>query len=163
MYTKPLLLFLFENRFKAFGPVRYARIVMDPVTKRSRGTGFVNFYKEEDAIKCLDESERLEQLTNANRDSSKGKEKTHQPQSLLTIDPSSSTAASLTLHGRVLGVSEAVSKGSADKLREERDRKGKTKDRRNLYLMHEGGKQARARCHAWVFARPDHCFCFQSV
>lgn len=113
---------------------------MDPVTKRSRGTGFVNFYREEDAIKCLDESERLSSLTGASAGSSaKGKDKVAQPPSLLTIDPSSSTAASLTLHGRVLGVSQAVSKGSADKLREDRDRKGQTKDRRNLYLMHEGG------------------------
>lgn len=125
------------HSFKTFGPVKYARIVMDPVTKRSRGTGFVNFYREEDAIKCLEESERLESLTRTSITSAKGK--TAQPPSLLTIDPSSSTAASLTLHGRVLGVSEAVSKGSADKLREERDRKGQTKDRRNLYLMHEGG------------------------
>lgn len=115
---------------------------MDPVTKRSRGTGFVNFYRQADAIKCLEESERLATLTGTGSSSAKGKDKAAAPPSLLTIDPSSSTAASLTLHGRVLGVSEAVSKGSADKLREERDRKGQTKDRRNLYLMHEGGK-----CH----------------
>lgn len=112
---------------------------MDPVTKRSRGTGFVNFYRAEDAVKCLEESERLASLTGTSTTAVKGKDKVAQPPSLLTIDPSSSTAASLTLHGRVLGVSEAVSKGHADKLREERDRKGQTKDRRNLYLMHEGG------------------------
>lgn len=112
---------------------------MDPVTRRSRGTGFVNFYREADALKCLEESDRLASLTGTDAASTCAKGKTAQPPSLLTIDPSSSTAASLTLHGRVLGVSEAVSKGSADKLREERDRKGQTKDRRNLYLMHEGG------------------------
>jgi nucleolar protein 4 len=56
-------------------------------------------------------------------------------------DPSMSGASKLTLHGRVLAAVAAVSKGDADKLREDRDKKGNTKtDRRNLYLMREGGK-----------------------
>lgn len=54
-------------------------------------------------------------------------------------DPSMSGASRLTLHGRVLAAVAAVSKGDADKLREDRDKKGNTKtDRRNLYLMREG-------------------------
>jgi nucleolar protein 4 len=54
-------------------------------------------------------------------------------------DPSGSTASRLTLHGRVLAAVLAVSKGDADKLREDRDKKGAAKtDRRNLYLMREG-------------------------
>lgn len=54
-------------------------------------------------------------------------------------DPGSSAASPLTLHGRVLAAVPAVSKGDADKLREERDKKGAAKtDRRNLYLMREG-------------------------
>ena len=128
------------NLFKAFGAVRYARIVMDPVTKRSRGTGFVNYYKEEDALNCLEEADRLATMTGsgAGRDG-KGK-KAVIPMSLLTADPSSALAAKLTLHGRVLGVSSAVSKGQADRLREDRDKSGKNKDRRNLYLMHEGSE-----------------------
>ena len=130
--------------FKEFGPVRYARIVMDPVTKRSRGTGFVNFYKEESALHCLEEADKLALTSGsgagaADGKGAKGKGKAI-PQSLLTADPSSALAARLTLHGRVLGVSSAVSKGQADSLREERDRKGANKDRRNLYLMHEGSE-----------------------
>lgn len=59
--------------------------------------------------------------------------------SLLMADPGSSAASPLTLHGRVLAAVPAVSKGDADKLREERDKKGAAKtDRRNLYLMREG-------------------------
>lgn len=58
--------------------------------------------------------------------------------SLLQPDPSSGLAARLSLHGRVLGVSRAVSKETADKLREDRDKEGKGKDKRNLYLMREG-------------------------
>lgn len=54
-------------------------------------------------------------------------------------DPGSSAASPLTLHGRVLAAVPAVSKGDADKLREDRDKKGGAKtDRRNLYLMREG-------------------------
>lgn len=60
------------------------------------------------------------------------------PSSVFTADPSSSTAASLTLHGRVLGISSAVSRDDADRLREDRDRKGAKKDRRSLYLLREG-------------------------
>ena len=47
------------KRFKAFGPVKYARIVMDPISNRSRGTGFVCFYRDEDAQKVLEESDKL--------------------------------------------------------------------------------------------------------
>lgn len=43
-------------RFKAFGPVRYARIVYDSTTKRSRGTAFVCFWNDEDAQKVLQAS-----------------------------------------------------------------------------------------------------------
>lgn len=135
---------LFEL-FKAFGPVRYARIVMDPVTKRSRGTGFVNLYREEDALACLQEGDRIAAQTGAivGGDANDKKRKSKAviaPKSLLSADPSSASAARLSLHGRVLGVSPAVSKGQADKLREDRDKSGKTKDRRNLYLMHEGSE-----------------------
>ena len=54
-------------------------------------------------------------------------------------DPATSGAAGLTLNGRVLAAVSAVSKDDADKLREDRDKKGAAKtDRRNLYLMREG-------------------------
>lgn len=42
-----------------FGPIRYARVTMDPDTGRSRGTGFVSFWRLEDASKCLEEAERM--------------------------------------------------------------------------------------------------------
>ena len=56
------MLFLRQSlySFKAFGPVRYARIVIDHVTNRSRGTGFVCFYRDEDAQKVLKEAAKLE-------------------------------------------------------------------------------------------------------
>lgn len=56
-------------------------------------------------------------------------------------DPGSSRSSRLTLHGRVLAAVSAVSKDDADKFREDRDKQGAAKtDRRNLYLMREGGK-----------------------
>lgn len=62
-------------------------------------------------------------------------------------DASSSTASKLVLHGRVLAAVLAVSKGDADELREDRDKKGQAKtDRRNLYLMREGGMSFLSVC-----------------
>ena len=47
------------HSFKRFGPLQYARIAMDPKTNRSRGTGFIHFYRAEDGKKVLDEAETL--------------------------------------------------------------------------------------------------------
>jgi hypothetical protein len=53
-------------RFHAFGPLRYARITMDPVTGRSRGTGFACFWNKEDADKVVQQSELLRSETTGN-------------------------------------------------------------------------------------------------
>ncbi|GAA6062588.1 hypothetical protein JCM10212_004183 [Sporobolomyces blumeae] len=117
--------------FKQFGAVRYARIVYDPTTKRSRGTAFVCMWNDADAAQVLRESETL--------NAGLAGETSTKKSSLLMADPSSSGASKLTLHGRVLAAVRAVSKDDADKLREDRDKKGNAKtDRRNLYLMREG-------------------------
>ncbi|SGY69449.1 BQ5605_C004g03016 [Microbotryum silenes-dioicae] len=122
---------------KEFGPVRYARIVYDPTTKRSRGTAFVCFWKREDAQKMLEASESLNAGLFVGETSHKRNKGASQ--SLLMADPGTSEASKLTLHGRVLAAVAAVSKDDADKLREDRDKKGGAKsDRRNLYLMREG-------------------------
>jgi nucleolar protein 4 len=49
--------------FRAFGPLRYARITMDPETGRSRGTGFACFWNKEDADKVLEQAEILRSET----------------------------------------------------------------------------------------------------
>jgi nucleolar protein 4 len=46
--------------FRPFGPLRYARIVMDPKLGRSRGTGFVCLWNKEDAEKVLNLVRMLE-------------------------------------------------------------------------------------------------------
>lgn len=119
-------------RFKKFGPLRYARIVMDAKMNRSRGTAFVCFWRDEDAERVRELSDEVNSLKDATVASSST------TKSVLMPDPTSSKASQLTLHGRVLAVSEAVSKDRADKLREDRDKKSAATDRRNLYLMREG-------------------------
>jgi len=47
------------SRFRAFGPLRYARITIDQATSRSRGTGFACFWNLEDADKVVVQSELL--------------------------------------------------------------------------------------------------------
>lgn len=57
-----MLLTLFL-RFRAFGPLRYARITLDHATGRSRGTGFACFWNLEDADKVVEQSEILRMET----------------------------------------------------------------------------------------------------
>ncbi|CAE6494033.1 unnamed protein product [Rhizoctonia solani] len=122
--------------FRAFGPLRYARITMDQETGRSRGTGFVCFWKKEDADSAIEEAEAMAKELGTDASGSK----VHNPfsMSLLTPDPSASLAKRLVLQGRTLSVARAVTRGEADRLREEGERSREKQDKRNLYLMREG-------------------------
>jgi len=62
--------------------------------------------------------------------------------SILTPDPSSSLAQSLVLHGRTLDVVRAVTRDQASKLKEEGERARQKADKRNMYLLKEGGKDS---------------------
>lgn len=104
------------------------------MTGRSRGTGFVSFYTQEAADNVLKLSEQLSLA----EPSTKPANNPFSAPSLIVADPSSSTASKLTLHGRVLNVTPSVSKKQAENLRESNDRSKQVKDRRNLYLLHEG-------------------------
>ncbi|KAG8684723.1 RNA recognition motif-containing protein, partial [Ceratobasidium sp. 423] len=94
--------------FRAFGPLRYARITMDHETGRSRGTGFVCFWKKEDADAAIEEAEAMARELGTDAGSSK----IHNPfsMSLLTPDPSASLARRLVLHGRTLSAARAGGK-----------------------------------------------------
>lgn len=62
LYVSPFFLcnLLTRNdRFRAFGPLRYVRLTMDPQTERPRGTGFACFWNKEDADKAIKQSEIL--------------------------------------------------------------------------------------------------------
>ncbi|KAI5801496.1 ribosome biogenesis protein Nop4 [Peziza echinospora] len=108
-----------------FGPVRYARIVMDWETERPRGTGFVAFYEEEPYLDCL---------RNAPKPPAPG-----QKTSILQSE-SQDPDGKYTLHGRVLIVSKAVDRSEAGKLAEKSLslRETALQDKRHLYLLMEG-------------------------
>lgn len=60
--------------------------------------------------------------------------------SILTPDPSSSLAKSLVLHGRTLDVVRAVTRDEAGRLKDEGERRREKADKRNMYLLREGGE-----------------------
>lgn len=126
---------LYEH-FKQFGPIRYARIVMDMETERPRGTGFVCFWKPEDAIACVKEAPTQ---TQNEEDHQSKKTATNVKQSVLQNDMLDPTGK-YTMEDRVLNVSRAVSKTQANKLRDEgvSRRSAQDQDKRRLFLLNEG-------------------------
>jgi nucleolar protein 4 len=125
-----------KEHFQQFGPVRYARVVMDRMTDRPRGTGFVCFFNVEDADACFRNAPRY-QLTGAN--ATKPSEAPRVKHSLLENENADATGA-YTIEGRVLHVSKAVEKETAVKFTEQGTtfRDDRDKDKRKLYLLSEG-------------------------
>ncbi|KAM7223615.1 hypothetical protein V8F06_001089 [Rhypophila decipiens] len=113
-----------KAQFDKFGPVRYARVVMDKAMNRPAGTGFVCFFKEEDFINCLKGAPRQRLDTTLKKHSILQDE---------TVDPE----GKYTMDGRILQVSHAVSKEDAARLEAEGMNK-KDKDKRRLFLLSEG-------------------------
>ncbi|KAK2000950.1 RNA recognition domain-containing protein [Colletotrichum falcatum] len=114
-----------KEHFIKFGPVRYARVVMDRATERPAGTGFVCFVKEEDAKACIKGAPRP------------------QPSALPTKhsvlqDESADQDGRYTLDGRLLQVAQAVSKDDAERLAADGSAKRREKDKRRLFLLNEG-------------------------
>jgi nucleolar protein 4 len=140
--------------FRAFGPLRYARVTMDLETSRSRGTGFVCFWNREDADRVIEQSELLRMEMTGNtpvvgtmllEPYSKlilfkpVKKNPFVLPSILTPDPSSSLAQSLVLHGRTLDVVRAVTRSQALTLKDQGEKARQKADKRNIYLLKEGG------------------------
>ena len=126
-----------EDHFTQFGSVRYARVVIDPGTERSRGTGFVCFYSKDDANACLREAPRRTMPT----DTEKGKDpKAAAATKSILQDEDADPSGKFTLDGRVLQVSRAVEKSEANRLTEEgaAQRRKRGEDKRRLYLLSEG-------------------------
>lgn len=128
-----------KEHFATFGPIRYARIVLDPTAERSRGTGFVCFFNQEDADACLRESPKLEFPPGKANPLYKSKAVPSVKQSLLD-DINIDQSGRFSLEGRILQVTRAVDRNEAVRLtvagnsvRDVRD-----KDRRRLYLLSEG-------------------------
>ncbi|KAI8960201.1 RNA-binding domain-containing protein [Daldinia sp. FL1419] len=116
-----------KSHFEQFGRVRYARIVMDRATDRPAGTGFVCFVSETDSKACLRGAPRAQQSAIPNKKS-------------ILQNELADEQGKYTMDGRILQVSQAVSKDEASHLAEKgvAARLGKEKDKRRLYLLSEG-------------------------
>ena len=115
-----------QSFFVHFGKVRYARVVMDKVTEKPAGTGFVCFVKEEDAKSCIKGAPKPAAPTNnANK------------QSILQ-DESADPEGKYTLEGRLLSITQAVNREAATHLADSSLAKRHEKDKRKLYLLSEG-------------------------
>ncbi|OJJ87310.1 mRNA-binding ribosome biosynthesis protein NOP4, partial [Aspergillus glaucus CBS 516.65] len=127
---------LYEH-FTQFGNVRYARIVVDPETDRPRGTGFVCFWRPEDALTCIREGPKPQETIAADKD--KSKKASAIKHSVLQNETSDPTGR-YTLDGRVLQVAIAVSRNQATRLEEEgaSRRLVRDTDKRRLFLLSEG-------------------------
>ncbi|CEO61074.1 hypothetical protein PMG11_05446 [Penicillium brasilianum] len=125
---------LYEH-FTQFGPLRYARIVIDHETERPRGTGFVCFWKLDDAITCIRGAPKTAEMPTGDKDRSKPSMK-HSVLQSEDADPS----GKYTMEGRVLQVARAVNKREATRLNDEgvSRRLVRDKDKRRLYLLSEG-------------------------
>jgi nucleolar protein 4 len=128
---------LYEH-FTQFGPLRYARIVVDPESERPRGTGFVCFWKVEDAALCVREAPKQQDTLIAEKD--KGKKSSTALKHSILQNESSDPSGRYTLDGRVLQVARAVSKSQAARLEEEgvSNRLVRDTDKRRLFLLSEG-------------------------
>lgn len=126
-----------KEHFSQFGPVRYARVVMDRATERPKGTGFVCFFNVEDADNCFRLAPRF-QPSGAN--ATKKAETVSKAKHSLLQDESADSSGLYTIEGRVLQISKAVEKEKAVKLTEEGTnfRTDRDKDKRKLYLLSEG-------------------------
>ncbi|KAG9240466.1 hypothetical protein BJ878DRAFT_525993 [Calycina marina] len=125
-----------KEHMERFGPVRYARVVMDRVTAQSKGTAFVFFYNQADANSCFSNAPRY-QPTGAN--ATKAAEAPKVKHSLLE-DENADKGGLYTIEGRVMQVAKAVEKEKAIKLTEDGTsfRDNRDKDKRKLYLLSEG-------------------------
>ncbi|KAL8921258.1 MAG: hypothetical protein Q9208_005786 [Pyrenodesmia sp. 3 TL-2023] len=120
--------------FASFGPIRYARLVMDPSTGRSKGTAFVCFFSEEDAKACLRAAPNASS-TSAHRNRTQDALSTRNKKSVLE-DVDVDSSGRYTLDGRILQLSCAVDKGEAMRLSQ--DSRDRDRDKRHLYLLSEG-------------------------
>lgn len=128
---------MLHTHFSQFGAVRYARVVFDPETERSKGTGFVCFFNEDDARVCVKNAPKnpYSQLTTANK-KRKGEVLTRSVLQDEATDPS----GRYTVEGRIMQVSKALSRSDATRREAEGSSKREIRDHdtRRLYLLSEG-------------------------
>ena len=128
-----------RTHFELFGPVRYARVILDRATERPKGTGFVCFFRQEHADSCLREAPRTWSTPHQRSTTAEGATKVAIKQSLIQ-DMGSDPSGNYTVDGRVLHVFRAVDRVEAARLTSASNviRDAQDKDRRRLYLLSEG-------------------------
>ena len=127
-----------HEHFSKFGAVRYARVVYDPNTDLSKGSGFVCFYNSDDVKRCIREAPKSESSSTSLSDDKKrrGEALTYSVLQNSLLDPT----GRYTLSSRILDVTRALSKSHADRLTVENTTKrdARDHDKRRLYLLSEG-------------------------
>lgn len=131
---------ILKEHFSTFGPIRYARVVYDPETERSKGTGFVCFFNVEDAKACVKEAPKHDTATTADTNSKDKKRKGETLKHSILQNEASDPSGKYTLEGRVLNVTRALSRENAERRATEASDKRDIRDRdkRRLYLLSEG-------------------------
>ncbi len=129
---------ILQEHFSKLGAVRYARVVFDHETERSKGTGFVCFFNSDDAKSCVKDAPK-HQPPAATATGDKKRRGEAMMHSVLQNEASYPTGQ-YTLDGRVLQISRAVSKSEASRREAEGSSKRDVRDRdkRRLYLLSEG-------------------------
>lgn len=120
-----------STRFRPYGSLKYCKLTLDRETGRPRGTGFIHFWKKEDADKVLAEAE----LAAAMMTSRTVAEKKAAGGVVSQLVPE--TTSGFWLHGRQIFLMAAVDRSTAHKLDEEKSEKIAS-DGRNLHLLKEG-------------------------
>lgn len=131
---------ILSKHFASFGAVRYARVVLDYATERSRGTGFVCFYDKENADACLRGAPQPQSAARKPGDNKKNSTAALSVKHSLLEDIYADPSGRYTLEGRVLQISRAVDRNEATRLTVEGSsiREARDKDKRRLYLLSEG-------------------------
>lgn len=126
------------GHFTQFGRLQYARVVVDPETDRSRGTGFVCFKDAGDAVSCVRDAPK--QTDAIAPEKGKGGKAAAAVKHSVLQNENADQSGRYTLDGRVLQVARAVSRSQATKLEEEgvTRRFDRDKDKRRIYLLSEG-------------------------
>ncbi|CAH0521393.1 unnamed protein product [Peronospora belbahrii] len=118
--------------FQTFGAVEYARIVYEKGSGLSKGVGFVRLESADVAAEVLKRGEQPQV-------DDKKKHKKEKKENLFTLSALASGGDdALTLDGRQLILSRAVSKTDAEHLADSNARERRRLDKRNLYLAYEG-------------------------
>ena len=128
------------QHFIQFGPIRYARIVMDPMTERPKGTGFVCFYRPLDAETCLREAPRQQDTSRSAANTKKPNTGTMLAKHSVLQNELADPTGRYTMETRVLQISWAVDRNEAARLTEAGNsfRDHRDRDKRRLYLLSEG-------------------------